>query len=110
MTIDINGTDIGQVIELAIWVASLIAMLVVGLLVYLMVRPPKHVREARRKGPKPRREREISPAEGEDLWRLVDRMEARLEVLERALADQSGNDRQRILQPAEERREDGGEQ
>ena len=34
------------------------------------------------------REVEMDPVEAEEVWRLVDRMEARLEVLERALADQ----------------------
>jgi hypothetical protein len=80
-------------------------MLVVGLLVYLMVRPPRHVRERRRQRPPPRA---LDGGEAEELWALVDRMEARLEVLERALADQTGADRQHHLEPAEERRDNGG--
>jgi hypothetical protein len=84
MTLSVNGHDIGQAIEVAAFIGSAIAMLIAGLLVYLMVRPPRHVRIARKHGVKT----EMDPVEAEELWRLVDRMEARLEVLERAMADQ----------------------
>ena len=86
MTLQVNGHDIGQAIELAAFVGSALAMLIAGLLVYLMVRPPKHVRMARKHGVKT----EMEPVDAEELWDLVDRMEARLEVLERAMADQIG--------------------
>jgi len=104
MNIDINGTDIGEIIEIVSWVASIVAMLVVGLLVYLMVRPPRHVRDRRRQGPQAR---ELEAGEGEELWNLVDRMEARLEVLERALADQTDGAARRNLESATDRRDDG---
>ena len=74
-------------------------MLIVGLLVYLMVRPPRHVRERRRAEKRGEIRAETDPAEAEQLWRLVDRMESRLEVLERALADQ-------VERPAIGRREE----
>jgi hypothetical protein len=105
MSIQINGTDIGQIIEIAGWVGSIVTMLVVGLLVYLMVRPPRHVRARRRQEPPPRA---LGAGEADELWALVDRMESRLEVLERALADQTGADRQHRLEPADERRDNGG--
>lgn len=85
MTLSVDGTDISEAIQAAAFVGSIVAMLVVGLLVYLMVRPPRQVRERRKAEP---RHAELEPAEAEELWRLVERMEARLEVLERALADQ----------------------
>ena len=87
MTLSINGNDIGEIVEIA-------------------VHRRQHRRDADRRPdrlsdgppapPRPRapqgrarRDRTaIDPAEAEELWRLVDRMEARLEVLERALADQ----------------------
>ena len=80
-------------------------MLVVGLLVYLMVRPPRHVRSAQGRE---RGEPEMEPAEAEELLRLVDRMESRLEVLERALADRRAAARhakRRILERPDEDRE-----
>ena len=51
-------------------------LLVAALIFYLLVRPPRHVRAApqgQRRGELP--PRETDPAEAEELWRLVDRME-----------------------------------
>ncbi|GAA4825761.1 hypothetical protein GCM10023232_24630 [Sphingosinicella ginsenosidimutans] len=104
MNIDINGTNIGELIEFVSWGVSIFAMLLVGLLVYLMVRPPRHIRRRRRDAPPPR---ELSPDEGEELWALVDRMEARLAVLERAIGDESGRSAQRSLESTAERRDNG---
>ena len=105
MNIDINGTNIGELIEFVSWGVSIFAMLLVGLLVYLMVRPPRHVRRRRRDAPPP--PRELSADEGEELWALVDRMEARLAVLERAIGDESGRSAQRSLESTAERRDNG---
>ena len=109
MTLSIDGTDIGQIVEVASLVGSIGAMLVVGLIVYLMVRPPRHVRERRKAEKRGDVATEMDPNEAEQLWRLVDRMELRLEVLERALADQldrpalGGRDSKATLAPVEDR-------
>ena len=105
MNIDINGTNIGELIEFVSCGVSIFAMLLVGLLVYLMVRPPRHVRRRRRDAPPP--PRELSADEGEELWALVDRMEARLAVLERAIGDESGRSAKRSLESTAERRDNG---
>ena len=88
MTVQIDGTEIGQIVELASIVGSIVAVLVASLIVYLLVRPPRHVRERRRAERRGDLMIEAEPIEADELRRLVDRMEARLEVLERALADQ----------------------
>ena len=106
MTLSIDGTDIGEIIEIASIVGSIVTMLIVGLLVYLMVRPPRHVRQRRKAEA---RAIEPDPIEAEELWRLVDRMETRLEVLERALADQverpalGGRETEQVFAPVEDR-------
>jgi len=106
MTLSIDGTDIGEIIEIASLVGTIVTMLVVGLLVYLMVRPPRHVRE-RRKAEASRVETE--PLDAEELVRLLDRMDARLEVLERAVADETrrpaigGRQTKQVLAPVEDR-------
>jgi flagellar biosynthesis/type III secretory pathway M-ring protein FliF/YscJ len=64
MTLQIDGVDVMNAIEIAAWVGSIVAMLVIGLIIWLMVRPPRR----------------------EEMLRLLDRMEQRLEVLERAVA------------------------
>lgn len=106
MTIEINGTDIVEIIRIAGWVGSIIAMLAVGLIVYLVVRPPRHVRERRRRGAPPRRE--LGPSEAEQLSTLVDRMEARLAVLERAIGEAGERRDQHGQEPDAPRRENGG--
>ena len=63
-----------------------------------MVRPPRHVRERRKAEKRGEIRPETDPTEAEEMWRVVERMESRLEVLERALADQ-------IERPAIGRRE-----
>ena len=106
MTLRIDGTEIGEIIEIASLVGSIVAMLVVCLIVYLMVRPPRHVRERRkaeaaRPGPE--------PLEVEEMAQVMDRMDARLEVLERALADEirrpaiGDRGKEQVLAPVEDR-------
>ena len=90
MTFQVNGRDIGEAIEIAVFVGSALAMLIAGALVYLMVRPPRHVRMARKAGLTERRTG-LDPDEAEEMWALIDRMESRLEVLERAMHDQIGH-------------------
>jgi hypothetical protein len=81
MTMQVNGHDIMAAIHVARIVGSIVTMLVVGLLIWWAVRPPRRVRD--------RNEAiESDAADNEALWRVVERMEERLEVLERALADQ----------------------
>ena len=83
MTVEIDGVDVVAAAQAAALIGGIIAMLVIGLLVYWLVRPPRHVREARRRPP------ELEESEAEQLLDLMGRMESRLEVLERALADDS---------------------
>ena len=77
MTLSVNGNDIGQAIEIAMAVGGILVLLVGALIFYLLVRPP------RRAQVEPRRDEEALDAE--ELIALVDRMERRLELLERAL-------------------------
>ena len=81
MTLSVDGVDVMQAIEIAAMVGSIVAMLVIGLIVYLMVRPT-------RRQPQVRPPEEDSFDAGE-LLRLMDRMEQRLEVLERAVGEET---------------------
>ena len=96
MTLRVDGVDVMQAIEIASVVGSIVAMLVIGLIVYLMVRPT-------------RRRHEVRPPEDDafdagELLRLMDRMEQRLEVLERAVGDET-RIQDRVLETGEERPE-----
>jgi cbb3-type cytochrome oxidase subunit 3 len=103
-TVQVNGDDIMAVIHVARIVGSIVMMLVVGLLIWWAVRPSRRVR---------RDAIESDAADNETMWRIVDRMEERLEVLERALADQVEQPRARaprreeIFAPADEGRDSG---
>lgn len=112
MTIDLSQ-DIGAAIEGLVWTGSILGLLLAALIFYLLVRPPRHVRQGRKAGRRSAPPRELDPAEAEDLRRLVDRMEGRLDVLERALADQierpaiGRRGDERILTSAEDGRDSG---
>ena len=105
-TVQVNGDDIMMAVHVVRIVGSIVMMLVIGLLLWWAVRPSRRARERRE-------EREREALDHEDLWRIVDRMEERLEVLERAMADQVEPQRLRasrrdgILAPAEEGRNSG---
>jgi len=88
MTVSIDGQDVGQIVEIAAAAGGVLALLLFGLVFYLLVRPPRHVRQrrkAQRRGETPRLDEE----EAEELWQLMGRMEARLQVLERAMTDET---------------------
>lgn len=92
MTISLNGNDVSEAIEIAMAVGGLVSLLIVGLLIYLVVRPPRRRRvEARA---------EVDAIEVEEMLALIDRMERRLEVLERALPAESRQE-PRILETGE---------
>lgn len=92
MTLQVEGADIAAIIEVTAWVGSIVSMLVIGLLVYLMVRPPRRRPEA----PVPEEE----GIDARELIRLMERMERRMEVLERAVRAEARDD-SRILKAGE---------
>lgn len=98
MTLSVNGNDIAEIVQVAATVFSILLMIVCGWFVYLMVRPSRRVRD---------KARETDPAEAEQLWRIVDLMERRLEALERALADKVEDRRERDFLLADEGRDSG---
>jgi hypothetical protein len=102
MMVEIDGVNVIELIEMASIVGGIVSMLVIGLLIYLLVRPPRHVREAKS------RPVEIGASEAEMLLGLMDRMESRLEVLERALADETDGSTKKT-QPILEMADDGQE-
>lgn len=83
MTLSINGNEIGQAIEIAITVASIVMLVVGAFVVWLMVRPSRHGRKPRKSAPV----READADELDQMVRMIERMEERLAVLERAIGD-----------------------
>ena len=98
MTISMDAAEVMTAIEVASWVGSILAMLVIGLIVYLMVRPSRRSRERRRTA--------AGAPEAEEMLRLIARMEHRIEVLERVIAQDARNTKHLLEagEPAETRR------
>ncbi|HEX8639742.1 MAG TPA: hypothetical protein VF704_01160 [Allosphingosinicella sp.] len=92
MTISLNGAEIGEAIAIASVVGSIVAFLIVAFVIYLVVRPPR-----RRPIDAAREEEALDVAE---MVALIERMERRLEVLERAVGSDE-RDNSRILEAAE---------
>lgn len=80
MTFRIDGSEIGEVIEIATIVGSIVAVLIVALFIYLLVRPPR-----RRPPARP----ELEAAEAEEMLAVMERMERRLDALERAVGTET---------------------
>lgn len=103
MTIQLNGTDLAALVEAATVVGVIISMLIAGFVIYLMVRPPRHVRQAKSAASI------LDDSEAEQLLQLMDRMEARVDVLERLVSNEPAggftDGEPRILEPAQESRE-----
>ena len=109
MTFQVNGDDIMAAIHIARIVGTVVTTVLLVVLIAWAVRPSKRVRDRMER----REELARDPADDEELWDAVERMEARMEVLERAMADQLDPQlprrprRDGILAPAEEGRDSG---
>ena len=102
MTVSINGNDIGEIVGIAITVASIVLMVLGAFLVWLMVRPSKRQRLARQQ-----RQRPASDSEVVEMMRLIERMEDRLTALERIVEHES-DAAPRLRQDREDRFLDAG--
>lgn len=109
MSVQLSPGDIADLVKVASVVGSIILMMILGLAVFIAVRPSRRDRQDRD-------DRAAIEAEADEAWRQVDRMEARLAVLERAMAEQIERPRPRvaaqekIFAPAEEGRDSGRKQ
>ena len=94
MTVSMTEQEVIELVGAAVAGGVLLIMLMVGLFIYLLVRPP-------------RRRREAPPPEAidyEEMLAVMERMERRLEALERVV-DTEPEPRDRILAAGEERPE-----
>jgi hypothetical protein len=75
MTVVMTANEVREAIEIATIVGGIVAMLIGALVVYLLVRPIRGQRGAARP--------EADSLDREEMVALMDRMERRLEVMER---------------------------
>jgi len=105
MSMHVDADAVMAAVQVARLVGTIVTIVFVALLIAWAVRPSRRIRETR----------EIMDEAGdqEALWGTVERMEERLEVLERAMADQVERPqvrdarRERIFAPAEDSRDSG---
>ncbi len=106
MSVQLSPGHVADLVKVASVVGSIILMMILSLAVFIAVRPSRRDRQARD-------DRAAIEAEADEAWRQVDRMEARLAVLERAMAEQIERPRPRvaaqeeIFAPADEGRDSG---
>ena len=100
MTFSFSGDDFMQAIEIASIVGTIVSAILIGFVIYLMVRPSRRDRAQTRRQP--------DAIDAEEVIALIERMESRLAVLERAIGDDS--ERGRLAPPVEQNFEaaDGG--
>ena len=91
MTIRMDEADVIAA-AIASGIVAFAAIVLIGWLIYLIVRPSRRDRKRRQSG--------FSPAEVQEMIALVERMEQRLEMLERIVAQDAGPT-ERILQAGE---------
>lgn len=75
MTVSLSAGDVREIVEIAAIVGSIATFLIGALVVYLLVRPSRGKRGAARP--------EADVLDREEMLALMDRMERRLETLER---------------------------
>ncbi|MGE0180132.1 MAG: hypothetical protein AB7O91_09985 [Sphingomonas sp.] len=79
MTFEFNPADIGDIVEIASIVGTIVTVLVFAIVAYFLVRPKRRRDMPQRPAP--------DGLEMEEMLALMDRMERRLATLERAIGD-----------------------
>lgn len=95
MTVRMTEQGLIEAIEIAIWTGSAVGLLLIGLIVWLIVRPPRRVREERARRDDP------EALDAGEMMLLLERMERRLETLERAVEQAPGPEGKRLETTAE---------
>lgn len=101
MTISLSPGDLQDVIEIASIVGTVVAITIFAIIAYFLVRPKKRPNAPERQ--------EADPLQMDEMLVLMDRMERRLETLERAIGDDrperiaGRRDDNEILEAAESR-------
>jgi hypothetical protein len=80
MTVSMNADQVIGSIQLAAGIGAFIGVVVLGLLIYLLVRPSRR--------PPPGRVEDADALDPEEVLDLLERMNQRLGVLERAMVEQ----------------------
>ncbi len=90
MTVSMTAGEVAQAIQLAAGIGAFLGVVVLGLIIFMMVRPSKRSREAHLE-----RERDPEALDLDEVMHVLDRMEQRLGTLERVVIE-SEEDRPRI--------------
>ena len=103
MTVSMTANEVAQAIQLAAGIGAFLGVVVLGLIIFMMVRPSKRSREAHLE-----RERDPEALDLDEVMNVLDRMEQRLGTLERVVIETDErpvigrSDEQRVLETGEE--------
>jgi tetrahydromethanopterin S-methyltransferase subunit G len=90
MTVSMTAGEVAQAVQLAAGIGAFLGVVILGLIIFMMVRPSKRSREARLE-----RQPDPDALDLDEVMSVLDRMEQRLGTLERVVID-SEEERPRI--------------
>ena len=102
MTVSMTANEVAQAIQLAAGIGAFLGVVVLGLIIFMMVRPSKRSREAHLE-----RERDPEALDLDEVMNVLDRMEQRLGTLERVVIETEerpliGRNEQKVLETGDE--------
>lgn len=104
MTVSMTAGEVAQAVELAAGIGAFLGVVILGLIIFMMVRPSKRSREAHLE-----RERDPDALDLDEVMSVLDRMEQRLGTLERVVIETEerrpqigGREEQQLLQAGDE--------
>jgi hypothetical protein len=103
MTVSMTANEVAQAVQLAAGIGAFLGVVILGLIIFMMVRPSKRSREARLE-----REHDPDALDLDEVMHVLDRMEQRLGTLERVVIDSEerprvgGRGEQELLETGDE--------
>ena len=103
MTVSMTANEVAQAVQLAAGIGAFLGVVILGLIIFMMVRPSRRSREAHVE-----RERDPEALDLDEVMHVLDRMEQRLGTLERVVIEHEerpligSRDEQQLLNAGEE--------
>lgn len=104
MTVSMTAGEVAEAIQLAAGIGAFLGVVILGLIIFMMIRPSKRSRQANLE-----REQDPDALDLDEVMHILDRMEQRLGTLERVVIDseeqplvRGRSDEQQLLQAGDE--------
>ena len=104
MTVSMTANEVAEAIQLAAGIGAFLGVVILGLIIFMMVRPSRRSRQANLE-----REKDPDALDLDEVMHVLDRMEQRLGTLERVVIEteerprvRGRSDEQQLLQTGDE--------